>query len=69
MAGQGAAGMEHNEGTHVSPTPKKNQKTAALRVRLSEQQMANLRRLAQDKGCSVSDFVRTLLVPQLEGQP
>jgi predicted DNA binding CopG/RHH family protein len=42
----------------MSPTPKKNQKTAALRVRMSEQDMAALKRLAQKRGTSVSDLVR-----------
>ena len=45
----------------MSPTPKKNQKTAALRVRLGEQQMAELNRLAKKQGRSRSDLVRILL--------
>ena len=53
--------MEHNEGNHMSPTPKKNQKTAALRVRLSEQAMSALKHKARKRGCSVSDFVRSLI--------
>jgi hypothetical protein len=50
-----------NERKSMSPTPKKNQKTAALRVRLGKQQMAELNRLAKKQGRSRSDFVRTLL--------
>jgi predicted DNA binding CopG/RHH family protein len=45
----------------MSPTPKQHQKTAALRVRLSEQVMAALKRKSRQRGCSVSDFVRSLI--------
>jgi hypothetical protein len=62
---RGTAGKEPHEGKHMSPTPRKYQKTAALRVRLSEQQMACLKRLAREQGCSLSDAVRAILGQQL----
>ena len=52
----------------MSPTPRKNQKTAPLRVRLSEQQMACLKRLAREQGCSLSDAVRAILAQHLVGK-
>ena len=61
----GKAGEEPHEGKHMSPTPRKYQKTAALRVRMSEQEMAALKRLAREKGCSLSWFVRQILRQQL----
>ena len=64
-AGPGKAGKEPHEGKHMSPTPRKYQKTAALRVRMSEQEMAALKRLAREKGCSLSWFVRQILRQQL----
>lgn len=51
----------------MSPTPKRHQKSAALRVRLSGHAMAALKRKARQQGCSVSDFVRALLGQQLTG--
>ena len=64
-ARRGAAGAEYNERTTMSPTPKKNQKTAALRVRLNERVMAQLKRKAHQRGCSLSDAVRAILAQHL----